>query len=65
MAIKTPLDSEIVTDLWQLTINYLSPNQQVVNHSLIDPNPDLENKTSYLTGHCEHLKGAWQSHWKV
>jgi hypothetical protein len=24
--------------------------------------PDLENKTSFPTSHCEHLKGAWQSH---
>jgi SAM-dependent methyltransferase len=27
------------------------------------PNPDLENKTLFPACLCEHLKGAWQSHW--
>ena len=27
----------------------------------LDPNPDLERETICPTGHCEHLKGAWQS----
>jgi hypothetical protein len=28
------------------------------------PNPDLENRTYFPTRHCEHLKGARQSHRK-
>jgi hypothetical protein len=26
------------------------------------PNPDLENKALLISSHCEHPKGAWQSH---
>ena len=28
------------------------------------PNSDLENELPFPFCHCEHLKGAWQSHWE-
>jgi hypothetical protein len=39
--------------------------KKLINRSVMDsPNSDLENETPFPSHHCEHLKGAWQSHRK-
>jgi len=35
-----------------------------LSSGLSDPIPILENKSLFPFRHCEHLKGAWQSHQK-